>query len=897
MEEPREQVRPGTGSAGLSGPEAARRLAEFGPNRLAEPPGETLAARIGRQFRSIVVLLLLAAAAVAFALGETTNTIAILAIVLLNAVIGLVQEEKASQALASLRAMTVPMATVVRDGRAVRIPAAELVPGDRLELAAGDSVPADARLLEARALLANEAPLTGESVPVAKQVRTPPLPDSTPLAERHDRVFLGTTLAAGRAIAVVTATGMRTELGRIAGLLAAAPRVRTPLEKQLDAFGRWQAGVCLVLVALVTLLYVGRGAPLSEVFFLAISLAVAAIPEGLPAVVTLSLAVGVRRLAARNALIRSLPAVETLGAVTVIGSDKTGTLTRNEMAVLEVVTAGGRWTFEGRGWEPTGVVTPADEVAPAEELARALRIGAFCNDARLVAPEASGGGDWRFDGDPTEAALLVAAGRAGEPTALPSGWRRIGEVPFDAAHRTMTVTIRDADGGIHHYLKGAPEAVVPRCHAEYRVESATPLDDDRRADLSELSAELAARGLRVLALAEQEGGAPDDEPRPFVLAGFVAMHDPPREGAAAAVARARQAGIRPLMITGDHPATALAVARDVGLAEESDRAVTGPELDALDDAAFARVAQTTPVFARVTAEHKLRLITTLRAGGQVVAMTGDGVNDAPALAAADIGIAMGRTGTDVTRQSADMILLDDDFSTIVVAVEEGRGLFANIQRFVHYLLATNTGEVLLMLAAALFGWPAPLLATQILWVNLVTDGPPALALGVEPTEPGVMKRPPRRPGGPIVGKREALMLLSRGALVAAAAAGVFAAVREGWFGAPPGSLESARTAAFCTIAIAQLFYAFAFRSREKTLPELGARSNRLLLYAVLGGLALQVGLILTPVLHRWFGVVPLAAGEWALVFGAALVPVTIVEGAKLVRTARSRRAGEDHNFP
>jgi Ca2+-transporting ATPase len=923
---------PQGGPDGLSSAEAARRLVEFGPNRLAEAPGESLVARFLRQFRSIVVLLLLAAAAVALALGETTNVVAILAIVVVNAVIGLLQEEKASQALTSLRVLAVPMATVVRDGLAARRAAAELVPGDRIELAAGDSVPADARLLVARALTANEAALTGESVPVAKETVSPPLPGATPLAERRDHVFLGTTLAAGRASAVVVATGMRTELGRIAGLLAAAPRVRTPLERQLDAFGRWQAGLCLALVALVTLLNLGRGTPTAEVVLLAISLAVAAIPEGLPAVVTLSLAVGVRRLAARNALLRSLPAVETLGAVTVIGSDKTGTLTRNEMAVLEVVTNGGRWTFEGRGWDPAGAVTPVDEVSPAEELERCLAIGVVCNDARLVPPGTVGGADapsdeppgapggstggssskaapskaapsaaapsveWRFEGDPTEAALLVAAGRAGEAVAPPAGWSRVGEVPFDAAHRTMTVTMRDGDGGIRHFLKGAPEAVVPRCGSEFHVEDVVPLDDDRRAALAELSVELAARGLRVLALAEQPGSEPDDDPRPFRLAGFVALRDPPREAAAGAVARARQAGIRPVMITGDHPATALAVAREVGIADEDDRAVTGPELDRLDDRAFADLARSAPVFARVTAEHKLRLIRALRADGQIVAMTGDGVNDAPALAAADIGIAMGRTGTDVTRQSADMVLLDDDFTTIVVAVEEGRGLFANIQRFVHYLLATNTGEVLLMLAAALLGWPAPLLATQILWVNLVTDGPPALALGVEPTEPGVMRRPPRKPGGPIVGKREALLLLSRGALVAAVAAVAFAVVRSGRGGELPGAVDAARTAAFVTIAIAQLFYAFAFRSRERTLPELGIRSNRMLLLAVLGGLVVQVGLILAPPLHRYFGVVPLGGGEWLLVLGLALVPVTIVEGAKLARAALRRRPADDHNF-
>jgi len=780
------------------------------------------------------------------------------------------------------------------------------VPGDLVELEAGDQVPAVARLVSATAYRAQEAALTGESAPVTKDAAAV-LEEGTALAERANMVFMGTIAAAGRARAVVTATGTATEIGRIAGMLErAAPRT-TPLQRRLAALGRVLVWVCLGLVLVIALLQLLRGGELSQVLLVAVSLAVAAVPEGLPAVVTIALALGLQRLVRRNALVRKLPSVETLGSVTVICSDKTGTLTRNEMTVREIGT-GGRWyRVTGAGYAPHGrfltAPPPAErrvgdqedsaaelgaQVDPREEvdLRMALEIAVRCNNARLVSGDEEGVA-WKVLGDPTEGALVVAAMKAGIEPELAAGRRVVFELPFEPERRRMSVAIRDGDASVTLYVKGAPEVLLELSTRERRNGKELPLDDARRREILEDGAALAADALRVLALAYRRGEHfdPEDAERDLVFAGLAGMQDPPREGAREAVATCRRAGIRPVMITGDHPSTALAIARELGIAGPDDGVVTGRDLDQLSEGALVQRVEGIAVYARVEAGHKLRVVRAWKSRGQVVAMTGDGVNDAPALQEADIGIAMGITGTEVTRQAADMVLVDDNFASIVAAVEEGRGIFDDIQKFVLYLLSTNSAEVLFMLAAAVAGWPVPLIPIQILWMNLVTDGLPALALGVEPPEPDVMERPPRPARQSLLGRAQGAFILGRGAMVMAAGAIGFALVLHG----AGGELERARTVAFCTVVFAQLLYAFAFRSQRYTLPELGLTTNRPLLGAVTLAILLQLAIVLFPAAHSVFDVSLPTPSEWGLIAGLSITPVTIVEVAKILRSRARRR--------
>jgi Ca2+-transporting ATPase len=861
---------------GLAFGVAAERLLQHGPNQLPEAPRDPWWRRLSRQFRQPLVLLLIAAALVSALLGEWADTVAILAILGLNAVIGFLQEDRAERALEALRQVATPVARVRRDGQTRAVPAHEVVRGDLVELEAGDQVPADARLVSSHALRTQEAALTGESLPIPKDAAIS-LDPSTPLAERSNMVWMGTAVAAGRARAVVTATGPATELGRIAGLLERTPPRPTPLQRRLDEFGRLLAVAVLAIVVVIAILHLARGRPLLEVVMLSVSLAVAAVPEGLPAVVTLVLALGVQRMARRRALVRELPAVETLGSVTVICTDKTGTLTLNEMTVREVTAGRGRWRVTGEGYAPSGGFEPlgAEGEGPQEDLQRALTAGLRCSDA-VVRQDRRG--RWTLFGDPTEGALVVAALKAGLDPA-PAGHHRLWEVPFESERRMMSVAVRDPAGATTVFVKGAPETVIPRCVAERVDGREVPLDDARRAELHALAGGMAGRALRVLALAARdgEGVEPEEAERGLVFAGLAGMLDPPRPAAHGAVASCRAAGIRPMMITGDHPLTALAIARELDIARPGDGAMTGHELDALDAAGLAGRVDTTAVFARVTAEHKLRVVEALHARGEVAAMTGDGVNDAPALRAADIGIAMGRTGTAVTRGASDLVLLDDDFATIVAAVEEGRTILGNIRKFVRYLLSCNLGEVMFMFFAALAGWPVPLVAIQILWINLVTDGLPALALGLEPADPAVMRRPPRPPGARLLPGREWATILARGLLVAAATGAGF--LMAG--GASGGDVRHARAVAFAVMAFAQMLFALAFRSERRTVPELGPFSNPSMLVAVALA-ALAQGLVLeAPWLRPWFQIDRPLGTDWALVGVLALAPVTAVELWKL----------------
>ncbi len=894
-------------TAGLSTAEAARRLTLHGPNTLRETQPEPWWRRFLRQFRELVIWILLAAAVISSALGDWADTAAIAAIVLVNAIIGFLQEERAARALAALQRLSAPATKVVRDGVVRPLPARELVPGDHIEIEAGDSVPADARLITAFGLRVQESALTGESEPVAKDAAAV-LDAEAPLGDRRTIVHAGTVVAAGRGAAVVVATGMDTELGRIAGLLERGAPERTPLQRRLGELGRVLIVVCLAVVGIVVLLELGRGRPVTEVLLRAVSLAVAAVPEGLPAVVTVVLAIGVQRMVARNALVRRLPSVETLGSVTVICSDKTGTLTRNEMTVREIVTATGTFRVTGGGYAPHGGFFRADPgYAPADshahpaaavspradpDLARLLGIAARCTSATV---QPTRDGSWEVVGDPTEGALVVAALKAGLPHEDPAE-PIVFELPFDSDRKRMSVVVQRADGTRSLDLKGATEAVLPRCVAEWRGGTVVPLSAARRREILRTASAMAGRALRVLSLACRDLAAAeplaadaDRAERDLVHVGLVGMIDPPRDEVQRAVERCRTAGIRPVMITGDHPATALAIGRELGLANADGRAVTGAELDALSDAGLAAAVRDIAVYARVSAEHKLRVVNALRQHGEVVAMTGDGVNDAPAVKAADIGIAMGITGTDVTKEAADMVLTDDNFASIVAAIEEGRGIYDNIRKFIHYLLSCNAGEVLLVFGAALAGWPAPLQAIQILWLNLVTDGLPALALGLEPPEDDIMERPPRPPHEAVITRGRGLLILAHGGLVAAVSLAAFWLTWRG--GDDEATIAHAQTITFCTAAFAQLFFAIGCRSDRVTAFRAGFLANPALLVAIALSTLLQVAVVTLPFARPVFAAEAAVRHEWLLVLGLALVPVTVVELTKPVGPLRAGAPG------
>ncbi len=902
---------------GLSTDEVARRREQHGWNTLAEAPPVSLWKKLLNQFQELVIWILIVAAIISGVMGEWADTAAILAIVLVNGIIGFLQEEKAGRALAALQKMSSPLAKVIRDGTLQSRPARELVPGDRIELEAGDNVPADARLLSGFGVRVQEASLTGESVPADKDADCV-LNENAPLGDRRNMVYMGTVTAAGKASAVIVATGMNTELGHIAGLLQRSEPEPTPLQRRLAELGKVLVGVCLVIVVVIFALQMARDGKVLETLLISVSLAVAAVPEGLPAVVTLTLALGLQRMVKRNALVRKLPSVETLGSVTVICSDKTGTLTRNEMTVREIVTGDERFQVTGGGYAPRGEFRKCREAAnnPKRERGRALheaadseRVGAFaladasgyldepinpcdepdlmqvlitgarCNNA-TVSPRGDEADSWQVIGDPTEGALVVAALKAGIE-ARDREQQVLFEIPFDSERKTMSVVLRGSDGAGVMYSKGAPEVILAKCIAERRGGQVEPLTEDRRNQIVRTNSEMAARALRVLALAYRdhsaERGTQYDE-TDLIFAGLVGMIDPPREEAKGAVRRCRTAGIRPVMITGDHPETALAIARELHIAGDSDRVVTGQELNSMSDDELKLQVDQFAVYARVSAEHKLRVVNAWKQRGQIVAMTGDGVNDAPAVKAADIGIAMGVAGTDVTKEASDMVLTDDNFASIVNAVEEGRGIFDNIQKFVHYLLSCNAGEVMLMFFAALIGWPVPLAAIQILWINLVTDGLPALALGMEPPERDIMTRPPRPPHEAVITRERGLLILFHGTLIAAVAGLGFWLIYQG----DEAHLARARTVAFCVCAFAQLFFAIGCRSQRSTLPELGLLTNSHLFGAIVISGLLQFCAVTLPFAQPVFEVATHLAWEWLLIGALSLTPVTIIEVGKLV---------------
>ncbi len=873
---------------GLSFSRVEEQRARHGTNQLEEAPPIPLWKKFLSQFNELVIWILIVAAVLSGMLGDWTDAAAILAIVLLNGFLSFIQEEKAGRALDALKKLSAPIARVRRDGIHQTVPARELVPGDIIELEAGDHVPADGRLIEAYRFQVQEAALTGESVPIGKDPQRA-VPQNAPIGDRGNMVYMGTVAAAGKASAVVTAIGMKTELGRIAGLIERVQPEPTPLEKRLAALGKILVVVCLAIVGLVFLLQLVRGGKLLEVFLISVSLAVAAVPEGLPAVVTLALALGLQRMAKRNAIIRKLHSVETLGSVNVICTDKTGTLTRNEMTVREMLAGGTRYQVTGAGFIPRGqfLKLPGERpVEPAREadLQQALLIGARCNHAR-VAPRGDGSEEWRVIGDPTDGALAIAALKAGIEEPGPDR-KVLHAIPFDSERKMMSMVVEEKSGDPALYAKGAPEVILPRCVAWRREGRIEPFTEADREEALRQNSEMAARALRVLALAYRDDASVkegDTSEARLIFAGLAGMMDPPREEVKESVEKCRQAGIKPVMITGDHPETALAIARELGIAAPGDRACSGQELDDMPDDELIQRVDRFPVYARVSAEHKLRIVRAWKARGQVVAMTGDGVNDAPAVKVADIGIAMGISGTDVTKEASAMVLVDDNFTSIVSAVEEGRGIYDNIQKVLQYLLSCNLGEIAIMLVASLLGWPPPLLPIQLLWINLVTDGLPALALSLEPPEPGIMKRRPR-------GLRESMLplpmtvaILLQGMLVALVTLAAFGIFYTG----QPDSVSRARTVAFCVIVFDELFRSLAGRSNTLTLPRLGFFTNPYLLSAVAISFLLQLAVVTLPGVHDVFETVTRFSWEWLVMFGLALIPITIIEIVKLMRARKN----------
>jgi Ca2+-transporting ATPase len=855
---------------GLTVSEARKRLERYGPNELQETRRISPWQILLEQFKNVLIIILLIATVISFFLGHGLESVVIAVIVLFAVLLGFVQEYRAERAIEALRQMTAPTATVMRDGEEVRIPARDLVPGDVILLSTGDRIPADARLIEAINLQVEESALTGESVPVEKHVH--PLGyDNLPLGDRRNMVYAGTSVTYGRGRALVVATGMHTEFGKIARMLQTVETVRTPLQENLDRVGNVLARAAFVVVGLIVALGLLRGQPVIDMLIFGIALAVAVVPEALPAVVTISLAIGVQKMAKRNALIRRLPAVETLGSTSVICTDKTGTLTKNEMTVRTVFTAGQSFVISGAGYAPDGEFFLEDRpVAPPEPLLLTLKAAALASDARLLKKE---GGSWAIKGDPTEGALIVAAAKAGLwKDALDAENPRIHEIPFSSETKRMTTLHQPAEGATA-YAKGAPEVILEGCDFVLSADGVQPLDDAKREQIMRQAQDMASQALRVLGVAFKPGATPDNAATGMTFLGLIGMIDPPRPEARDAIATCVQAGIRPVMITGDHPLTAQAIARDLGLLDGG-RIVAGAELEAMSDEQLKRQVQNISVYARVSPAHKLRVVTAWQANGHIVAMTGDGVNDAPALKRADIGVAMGITGTDVTKEAAAMTLTDDNFASIVAAVEEGRGVFSNIKKYLMYLLSSNIGEIGLMAGATLLGLPLPLSAVQILYVNLATDGLPALALAVDPPEEDLMKRKPRNPRIGIFTRPVVTLMALGGVWSALVNLGLFI-----WALNSGRGLEQAMTMTFVSLVLIQFFKAYNFRSdRHSVLRRPFA--NKWLNLAIIWELVLLSLIVYLPFLHDAFGTYALSPTDWLIVAGLAVTVVPVLELAK-----------------
>ncbi len=850
----------GVSEEGLTSDEAARRLEEVGSNALEVEESTGPLRLLLRQVRNPLIYLLAGAAVLSLFIGHLIDAGVIIGVIVLNTLLGFIQEWRAEGALAALRRMTAPHARVLRNGSPKEINAAEVVPGDILILETGDRVAADARLLSAKELQMDESAFTGESLPVTKNLEV--VDQNTPVAERKNMVHMSTIVTGGRGRAVVVATGMRAEIGKIAAEVRATGREETPLQKRLHKLGIVLGAAGVTLAAFVFCLGLLRSYKPMEMLMFSVAVAVSAIPEGLPAVISVTLALGVRRMAARNAIIRCLSAVETLGSTTVICSDKTGTITKNQMTV-KMIWAGGRtYEFTGDGYVPEGEIKTEGGNKLRElpdDLKKLLEIGLYCNNAEVKEKE----GQWVVEGNPSEGALIVAAMKAGlEKTSEKE--ERLSEIPFSSEAKYMATFHLDKErGGRVAYVKGAPERIMEFCSHVLKDGQPVELNEGLCKEIEKINEELASKALRVMAGAYREIQGKDklersDVEEGLILAGFWGMLDPPREESIQAVKEAREAGIRPVMITGDHAVTALAIAKEVGIVDDG-KVVTGQEIDEMEKPALARAALEQGVFARVTPAHKLKILESLKEQGQVVAMTGDGVNDAPALKGADIGVAMGIAGTEVAKEAADMVLTDDNFATIVHAVEEGRVIYNNLRRVVFFLLSTNLGEILTLLTALIIGLDLPLTAVMVLWVNLVTDGACTVPLGLEPGHKDILKQPPRNPREFIINRIIALRMALLTPIMAAGTIGLF------WYAQENGGLEYARTVAFTTLAAFQWFQAFNARSTFNSIFSVGLFTNRWLLLGVGLAIILQIGAVHSSIGQTLFGTTGLNFSDWILI--------------------------------
>jgi Ca2+-transporting ATPase len=925
-------------ATGLDSAEAAKRLQLYGPNQITAAPGPTFLQLLLAQFNNFIIMLLIGAAAISGLLGEWIDAAAILAIVVLNAALGVIQERRAEEALAALKKLAAPDAQVLRNGSRQTVPGPELVPGDIVFIDAGNFVPADLRLVEAVNLRLEEAALTGESVPVQKDAAIR-LEAAVPLGDRKNTAFMGTLVNSGRGHGLVVSTGMHTQIGLIAEMLQNVEAETTPLQKRLDGLGKILGWAALAVCALVFAIGLLRGHPALEMFMLAVGLAIAAVPEGLPAVVTISLALGMREMVKRHALIRRLSSVETLGSTTVICTDKTGTLTQNKMTVTRLWADGNSLTLTSSGNTLDGeFLNSGTPVVPADYPAvlTALWIGALNNDAHLeISGESDGAGrTFRMVGDPTEGALLVAAAKAGAlPRPLNHAYPRVAEIPFDAVRKNM-ITVHDIhdprpddispffepkDGrGYVVAVKGAPDMVLNLCtHYQRLDDSHAPLDDARRRLILEANESMTRDALRVLGLAYRIDPALPDIADPealqqgLVFVGLAGMIDPPRLEVAPALAMAGKAGIRTIMITGDFPNTARAIADSIGLLRPGHKVLTGKDVDAMSVSELRKEVQSTDVFARVSPENKLAIVNALRANREVVAMTGDGVNDAPSIKAADIGVAMGITGTDVAKESADMVLTDDNYASIVSAVEQGRIIYDNIRKFVFFLLSSNVAEIMIIFLAMLAGLPSPLTVIQLLWLNLMTDGAPALALAMEKGDPDIMGRRPRPPHEPVINRNMRLGILIQtftqtASVLTAFALGLLWHLRNGAVmpdGANPLAfllrydwrgldVQSAETMAFMTLSLCELFRAYTVRSERVSVFKLGIFSNRYMQYAVGLSLVLLAAVVSVPFLQPVFNTHFPTLREFAVVLSLALVPAAAEEVTKLYLRRRDRSSSK-----
>jgi len=858
----------GADEGGLSSGEADGRLQRYGGNALEEGEKVSVAGILIRQVHNPLIYLLIGAAALSLATGHTVDAGVIFAVIILNTLLGAVQEWKADRAMEALRELSVPHAVVLRDGTERSISSEEVVPGDLLILETGDRVPADARVLSATDMHADESALTGESEPVSKEPGT--LPEDTQPADRSNMLWMSSSITSGRGRALVVETGMGTELGRIAGSVRSAEQEKTPLQKRMDRLGLFLGAGGVALAFVVFLLGILQGHPAAEMALFSVAVAVSAIPEGLPAVISVTLALGVRRMARRNAVIRTLPAVETLGSTTVICTDKTGTITKNEMTVTRF------WTLSGEA-RPSGAETGKSEGCSETDMAMLHRIG-------ILAGNASAGDSGEVSGTATEAAILTASLECvRDPGKESEEHPRIDEIPFDSGHKYMATLNGTGDPDRRLVLvKGAPDRILDFSDRVLVEGGTEPLDDERRREIEQAIASYGEKALRLVAGAYREVPGDrgeldrEDAESGLVFTGMWGMVDPPREDAVQAVADAQRAGMRVVMITGDHAATASAIARQAGITGHGERIVTGAELDGMSDGELEELAGDTAVYARVSPEHKLRILRALKGRGEIVAMTGDGVNDAPALKGADIGVAMGKAGTEVAREASDMILTDDDFATIMHAVEEGRTIFSNLRRVVFFLLTTNLGEIMTLAAALLLGMPLPLTAVMILWINLVTDGACTIPLGIEPRHRSVLRQPPRPPGAGVMDRRLIRRVLTLAPVMAAGTLLLFSKALDS------GTEAHARTVAFTVLAAFQWYHALNARSSSSSVFSIGLFSNLWLWGGILAAVVLQVLAVNTPVGRNIFGLEPLTLADWGLVAVAAASIFAVDELFKLI---------------